>query len=216
MLGRGETDKATDTIIKAFKLNPNLRTDLYAIGVAIEVTGLDKKGIYKLVAKGREPKEKGKNTTDRPRERRKPEKDAWFPNVFEAIGTCVLCFIAWTVMVSAASIVFINSVNSGFEAYETVGCAGCSAVQQATLNEHMAHLTQFRDLTAQDFVPFAALVAATTVGLAILFVTVMHYVANHTFDGLGYYRPTLAGGMMFLGDHCVYMGAVGGLYGILQ
>lgn len=60
----GEKEKAVEAMMKAFKLNPNLRLDTYYMGIAMDVTGLDKNSTTRLLTddpKSQKKKNKLKN-----------------------------------------------------------------------------------------------------------------------------------------------------------
>lgn len=133
----GEKDKAIESITKAFKVNPNLQLDSYYMGVAMDITGLDKDATLRLIAPSdktrKAQKEKAKN-----KEKAKAKNDGSSGDSDE-IGwdTALIDLATYFVVVSAVMIIgmiaVIQIVTSAFNTMQSCGCDSTSVSQSLEL-----------------------------------------------------------------------------------
>ena len=186
----GEKDKAIEAMAKAFKVNPNLRLDTYYMGIAMDVTGLDKNATTRLLTideKARKAKNKAKLKNDGSGD---TEDVTW--------ETALIDLTLYYVIIAGIAIVgmvlIIQAFTNGFAM--STSCEGCSPQQIRNLT---SMVQSFRSLTGVGVlasVLYGLIVAAVNIVILLIYYVFMHLVATMLLGGDGTYRGLIHRGSM--------------------
>lgn len=146
---KGEDDKALDSLVKAFKTNPNYRLDTYAMSIAYNITGMDKQEMLALVSDDtrlRTMKNDAKQKVSKEKAKRREESGevTWDTVALDIVLYYII--IAGLLMVGLLLMVQIN--RAGVTA-ASQPCPTCSAADHARLAAFvkMSNIDDWKSIT---------------------------------------------------------------------
>lgn len=187
----GEKDKALESIAKAFKIDPNLRLDSYYMGVAMDITGMDKNETIRLVTtdmKGGKAKNKEKLKNDGSG----GSEDVTWETALIDLATyyAVIAGIAIVGM-----ILIIQAFTNGIATIST-NCQGCTPQQIREVNLMVQNFRTITGVGVAASIIYGLIVAAINIVGLLIYYAFMHVIATMLMGGDGTYRGLIHRGSL--------------------
>jgi len=176
----GDTDKAIESISKAFKINPNLRLDSYYMGVVMDITRLDKNAAINLVtADEKVRKAKAKNNE-------KVKNDGSGGNEEVTWDTALIDLATYFVVVSAVMLVGMILIVQLFTAALTnLQACGCNS---QSIQQSIAFLDSLRGIGVVAIILYSLVVGLVSTLFLMLQHGLIHLISTMLLGGDGSYR----------------------------
>jgi multisubunit Na+/H+ antiporter MnhC subunit len=175
---RGEEEKAIDSLVKAFKANPNYRLDSYAMGIAMDITRADHAQTLRIVSGEKEAqkakqavKVKNDGITDEP--------------LWDTVGTRLIWYylgMAGLIFIASALLILINK--AGFASARdllTQGCPSCSPEESLRLSELVRNMAYIESMSLLHSFLHGVVGAAILIALLILYHGILYVVSSILF-----------------------------------
>jgi hypothetical protein len=172
----GDKDKAIESISKAFKLNPNLRDDTYYMGVAMDITGMDKQSTIRLVTED-EKSRKVKNKEKLKNDGSGSEEVGW--------DTALVDLAMYFIVVSAVMIVgMVVLVQVFTAALTTMQACGCNSVG---ITSALSGLNSLRGIGVVVIILYGLVVGLLSAVFLLFQYGIIHLVSTMMLGGDGTY-----------------------------
>jgi hypothetical protein len=179
----GEKEKAVESLAKAFKLNPNLRLDSYYMGVAMDITGMDKNAAIRLITTDEK--------TRKAQNKQKAKNDGTGGGNEEVTwDTALIDLTLYYVIIAGIAIVgmvmFVQAITNGFAAV-AASCKDCTPLQVQQMTETVQIFRSLNGLGVAASVIYGLIVALVNIVGLLIYFAILHFFARFIFGGDGTY-----------------------------